>query len=494
MDPVCPPAPTGSGTHPVAAFPTARPRLLGDEELAERLAIETERAARYGRDLAVLAIELGEGAHDLRAVGAAALEGLRLVDFLGTDGPNRLVAVLPETGLAADVPARRLLAIVRALAPRARAGVALHRIDVATSVSLLDSARNAAAAAPIAALHWHSDTLEPLPLGERSVVAVDTAMRAALSRVERLAGSDIPVLVVGETGVGKDVVATALHAWSRRSKQRFVAINCAALADTIFESEMFGYERGAFSGAYTAKVGLLEAAQGGTLFLDEVGELSLSAQAKLLRVLESKTMTRVGAVAERRIDVRIVGATNRDLQSEVSGGRFRQDLYFRLSAASVAVPPLRSRPHDLLPLAHMLLREACERLGRPPLTITEPAQRRLSRHSWPGNVRELRNLMELLAATEPGDTIDEQHLDGPLAGGPERPGEPRGAAPGGEGTPTSFRNIYEEIRELERTRIEQALAASGGVRVKAAALIGMPLRTLITKIKDYGLAPRDARR
>jgi DNA-binding NtrC family response regulator len=324
-----------------------------------------------------------------------------------------------------------------------------------------------------------------LRVGDRSIVVVDPTMQSLFALVERLSASDLPVLVSGETGAGKDVVAEALHAWSSRRGRRLVALNCAAVTDTLFESELFGHERGAFSGAVAAKPGLLESADGGTIFLDEVGDCSLAVQAKLLRVLETKRVARVGSVVERSVDVRLVAATNRDLEEDVAAGRFRRDLYYRLSAAAVIVPPLRDRPLDVPVLAAALLDAACTKLGRAPMRISPEAMNHLRGHAWPGNVRELRNLMEYVAATEPGDRVEEAHVAARLARVEAPSDGPRVAvAKSGSGT---FRNLYEEIRELERTRIAEALAATGGVRVRAAELLGVPLRTFVTKMKEHGI-------
>ncbi|TMA22007.1 MAG: sigma-54-dependent Fis family transcriptional regulator [Deltaproteobacteria bacterium] len=194
-----------------------------------------------------------------------------------------------------------------------------------------------------------------------------------------------------QTGSGKENAAYALHHWSPRREQKLLTVNCAALPEQLIESELFGYERGAFSGADRARAGLFEAANGGTLFLDEVGELSAQAQAKLLRAVESKRISRLGSSEEREIDVRLVAATNRSLESEIKTGRFRQDLFFRLSAATVAIPPLRQRPQDLLLLARRFLEQACAALGRPVPAVAPATLRLLTEHAWPGNVRELKN-------------------------------------------------------------------------------------------------------
>jgi transcriptional regulator with GAF, ATPase, and Fis domain len=292
------------------------------------------------------------------------------------------------------------------------------------------------------------------------------------------------VLVHGETGVGKELAAAALHAWSPRRRARLVALNCAALPEPLLESELFGHERGAFTGAAGVKEGYLEAAAGGTVLLDEVGDCSPEAQAKLLRALETKRITRVGSTVERPIDVRIVAATNRPLEDEVAAGRFRRDLFFRLSAATVVIPPLRDRPLDLPLLARHFLGEARSRLGRPPLALTPAALALLCEHRWPGNVRELKNAMDFVAVTTGLGPVEVADLPSYLLGRSRNGPPSRRAAP----APRIFRNLYDEIRELERTRMQEALTAAGGVRVTAAALIGMPLRTFVTKLKEHGLS------
>jgi DNA-binding NtrC family response regulator len=449
---------------------------------------ETERALRYARPLAIVAVDLGESPADASAVAAKVKGALRLVDVAGWDGPAALVAILPETGHCADVPVRRLLAALAPLAPHARAGLALCPADGCSAEALLDAARTAVCSALGREVAWHKQTSLPVRIGERQVVVADPSMKRLFSLVERLAKSDLPVLVAGETGAGKEIVALALHAWSPRSDHRIVSINCAAIADSLFESELMGHERGAFSGALAAKMGLLESAHAGTVFLDEVGDLPAAAQAKLLRVLETRTVVRVGSTVERPADVRIVAASNRSLKTDVASGRFRQDLYFRLSAATVLVPPLRSRPLDVEPLAQAFLREARERLRRAPIGLSDPVLARLTAYCWPGNVRELRHVMDYLAATVSGDVALLDHLPAPIGD----VDEPTWSAPGpvhpaAATPPGTFRNLYDEIRDLERTRITQALEAAGGVRTRAAALIGVPLRTFVTKLKEHGI-------
>jgi transcriptional regulator with GAF, ATPase, and Fis domain len=262
------------------------------------------------------------------------------------------------------------------------------------------------------------------------------------------------------------------------------------MQETLLEGELFGHEKGAFSGAAAAKPGLLETASEGTVFLDEVGELPLAIQAKLLRALESKRIIRLGGVAEIALDIRIVAATNRDLEEQVKVGRFRQDLYFRLSAATVILPPLRERPREVGLLARSLLAEACAAGGRGPMDLAPATTRALARYAWPGNVRELRNVMQYLAVTVLADVVEPWHLPERMADAPAAPEPPpRDAAPPSAADP-GFRPLADELRDLERTRIVEALDAAGGVKTRAAELIGMPLRTFALKMKQHGIASR----
>jgi transcriptional regulator with GAF, ATPase, and Fis domain len=312
-----------------------------------------------------------------------------------------------------------------------------------------------------------------LQIGARKLVVADPVMQHVYSQLRRLAQSQLAVLIVGETGVGKDLAANALHAWSRRHAKPFVSINCAALPESLAESELFGHERGAFSGATRDKIGLLESASGGTAFLDEIGDLPPAIQPKLLRVIETQKVTRVGSVSERPIDVRIVTATHRDLRVEVDEGRFREDLYYRVGAAVVSLPPLRERPRELPLLVRRFLAEACAQLGRSELAVSDDAMARLLAHRWPGNVRELKNLMEYFAAL----------VDGPLTGAQVAADLGRGAAAGAD---TGGRSLRENKDEFERRHVEAALAASGGNKTQAAKMLQMPLRTLKWKLKRWG--------
>jgi two-component system response regulator AtoC len=326
-------------------------------------------------------------------------------------------------------------------------------------------------------------------LGDREVIVADPAMVRIYELLTRVGRADLTVLLCGETGVGKENAAYAVHHHSPRRAGPFISINCAAIQETLAESELFGHEKGAFSGAAGAKPGLLEAAAGGTVFLDEVGELPLGVQAKLLRAVEARRVTRVGSLRERELDVRIVAATNRDLGAEVRAGRFRRDLLYRLNVATIVLPPLRERPREIAILARVFLDDACRRAARPLLAIAPDAMHALEAHAWPGNVRELRNTMDLIAATVEAGVV--QRADLALAATLGASGEP---APEDARPTSGFRPIRDEIDQLEARRIAEALTATGGVHKRAAELIGMPLRTFTTKLRLYGLGARGAKR
>jgi transcriptional regulator with GAF, ATPase, and Fis domain len=326
-------------------------------------------------------------------------------------------------------------------------------------------------------------------------VIADLEMARLYALVDRLGPADLPVLITGETGCGKELVATALHRRSARCAKPMMSINCAALHAELAESELFGHEKGSFSGAVYARAGVIEASSGSTLFLDEVGELTLSIQAKLLRVLELHRVTRVGETRERDVDVRLVAATNRDLEDEVSNGRFRRDLYFRLSAATLHLPPLRDRPTEIGLLAKTFLDQACDRNKRSNIQLSDDAIEALRAHRWPGNVRELKNVMQYLAATTSEDVLRAEQVRSHLGGDPSVTAQAAASpaarlTPPPPGEPRTFRPLAEEIRELERTRIGEALVATGGNQTRAAELLAMSVRTFFQKAKLYGLTPR----
>jgi transcriptional regulator with PAS, ATPase and Fis domain len=294
-----------------------------------------------------------------------------------------------------------------------------------------------------------------------------------------VAASSVSVLLIGETGVGKEVTAEAIHAQSPRASGPFVRINCASFVESLLESELFGHEKGAFTGADRAKPGLIEAAHTGTLLLDEIGEMPPATQAKVLRVLENREVRRVGAVAARAVDVRFVAATNRDLPRMVAQGTFRSDLYFRLNGVTIPIPPLRERAADIGELTMRFLKEAAERDNLPVPPLSRRAASALAMYAWPGNVRELRNVVERALILSQGRTIEVAHLQ--LTEG-------AGGHSGAVG-PTS---LIADLEQIERDRIVQALASTNGNQTAAAQVLGISRRTLINRLEAYDL-PRPRR-
>ncbi|HMC95446.1 MAG TPA: sigma 54-interacting transcriptional regulator [Polyangia bacterium] len=349
----------------------------------------------------------------------------------------------------------------------------------------------------------HKPTVElpDLTTEKPGVIVRDPAMRAIYEQAARAARSPINVLILGETGVGKEVLAKAIHAHSQRSKGPFLGVNCGAMSESLQESELFGYEKGAFTGAQQARAGLFESAAGGTVFLDEVGELSAGTQAKLLRVLEERVVTRLGSNRPRPIDVRIVAATNRDVEADTGAGRFRQDLFFRLNGISLLIPPLRDRPQEIEPFARMFLAAACREIERAePPALSASALAILREHLWPGNVRELRNAIDRAVVLCIGDTILPEHLPPSLLRAVEARRTPRPPPAGAEAAPTSAPkspgrapDLHREINALEKARILDALERFAGNQTSAARMLGISRGTLIARLNDFAI-PRPRRR
>jgi two-component system response regulator AtoC len=321
------------------------------------------------------------------------------------------------------------------------------------------------------------------PARADALVTQSEAMRQLYQLAERAASGRtaaglVNVLILGETGVGKEVMASWLHRNSPRAEGPFVCINCAALTEGLLESELFGHEKGAFTGATQAKLGLLETAARGTVFLDEIGEMPAALQTKLLRALENREITRVGGLAPRAIDVRFVAATNRDLEAEVTAKGFRQDLYYRLNGITLTIPPLRARSDEIEPLARHFLAEAAGAAGRAPPALSPEAAARLRAHTWPGNVRELRNVIERALILGDGGEIGAAAL--PL---------PAGAAPlpAGAAAPAPEEAGLSPHDRDERQRILEAMAAFGGNQTRAARKLKMARGTLIERLKRYGV-------
>jgi len=319
------------------------------------------------------------------------------------------------------------------------------------------------------------------------IIGDSPALKRTLVQIEAVAATPVNVLILGESGVGKEMVARAIHCGSGRADKPMVKVNCASIPQDLFESEFFGHVKGAFTGAYQDRVGRLQLAAGGTLFLDEVGEIPMSLQSKLLRALQEHEFERVGDDQTVKVDVRVVAATNRDLQAEVKAGRFREDLFYRLSVFPIEVPPLRDRPEDIVPLAAHFLDSICRELGRGELNLTRRQAADLKRHDWPGNIRELKNVLDRAVILSRGDRL---RLDLAMSGSGDR-------VPGPDKAPGDGADYLteEEFRALEKQNMIAVLRHADG-RVwgsdGAAALLGIKPSTLTYRMKAMGISKQEA--
>jgi transcriptional regulator with GAF, ATPase, and Fis domain len=318
-------------------------------------------------------------------------------------------------------------------------------------------------------------TRELAARGLYRIVGESRSWKDVLRHVGRVAASDTTVLITGESGTGKEVVSRLLHQGSPRAEKPFVAINCAALPEQLLESELFGHEKGAFTGAIATKLGRIEQAAGGTLFLDEIGEMSPLVQAKLLRVLEEREFQRLGGTRTLRADVRVIAATNRDLSAAIARQAFREDLYYRLNVFQIAIPPLRERHEDILVLAAAFLDDLGRTMGRPAAGISRDAREWLLAYPWPGNVRELRNAIERAILLSDGGLITREHLPAMPAHDDDRP---RDGSRSGDGM---------NLESLERGHIEKALVRARGNKSQAARLLGLTRSQLYSRLEKYGV-------
>jgi two-component system, NtrC family, response regulator AtoC len=474
----------------------ARPRRLWTHGYFEaRVEDECARAADGGHAFAIVHVKVDRKAV-LPIVETTIAELLRPIDVVATFAAHEYEVLLVETTAAmAAATAREIVERLERVHTRADVAVASYPLDGRTPEALLARAGQNAGAGP--------DT-------ER---VVRNGALAHLERlVDKLAGSTISVLVLGETGVGKEVLARMIHERSPRAKEPFVCLNCASLSESLLESEMFGHEKGAFTGAVAAKAGLLESAEGGTVFLDEVGEMPLSLQAKLLRVLEQREVLRVGALRPRAIDVRFLSATNRDLEQEIARQRFRGDLYYRLNGFSVVIPPLRERVDEIEPLARHFVRNACRQSRTPELDIAPDALALLTSYEWPGNIRELKNTIDRAVLLSGGRTIAPEHLPQEkmarlIESRPSGGWAPFAAVEDVEATvafpgtgnrtipspgPTTP-SLYGEDDAKKRKQIVDALEKCAGNQTAAAKMLGIARQTLVTRLEQYNL-PRPRKR
>ncbi|MFT3693383.1 MAG: sigma 54-interacting transcriptional regulator [Kofleriaceae bacterium] len=443
-----------------AHTPPAR-RLRTHEYFESRLEDECDR----NRPFAIVHI-IGEDSTATRQIASSTLTG---DDVIASYAPGEL-----ELLLLGD--AARGLTVERTL----EAAFAAHNIDV--QIGSAACPRDGREPHVLVARARSRAEGQVLATGDGDVVVADDRMRSLHEMIAQVAQADISVLLQGETGVGKEVFAETIHRRSSRADKPFLKLNCAALQESLLESELFGYERGAFTGANQAKAGLLEVAAGGVVFLDEIGELLPNLQAKLLRVLDEKKLIRVGGLSPRPIDIRIVSATNRDLDADVRAGLFRRDLLYRLNTFSILIPPLRERRDEVLPLAGKFASAIAQRLNRPVPRFTDAAVAMLSSYSWPGNIRELRNVIERAMVLAVGNTIDTHDLpEERMRASVSVPDEPQHHSP-----PRDFDSV-------EKQRILEALETCAGNQTHAATMLGISRRTLINKLDKFAL-PRPRKR
>jgi DNA-binding NtrC family response regulator len=496
--------------------------IQSHEAFQRALEAEMGRARFFGRKLALLWVHARNGEDgNLRKWLPRVRELLRPVDLAALYSADAIEILAPEMGLDQAVELARAIVAPREGEPGLGCGVACFP-DAATSAEKLiavgrEAARSASPEEPVRiaptegprVLFSGAEAPESDVEGD-ALVAKSQPMRIVIETALRVARSVIPVLLHGETGTGKEVLARLIHGASPRRAAPLICVNCGAIPQSLAESTLFGYERGAFTGAMQQQKGVFEAAHGGTVLLDEIGELPAAVQAALLRVTETKRVARVGSTKEIDIDVRLIAATHRDLEAMADAGSFRRDLLYRLNAMTLTLPPLRERPEDIAPLAVKFLERASRGSGRLLFGIRPEALSLLESYAWPGNVRELRNAIERSVAIASSDTIEVRDL-------PERVRAPRGraklteavgsgglpgatfvpgtAAPGGEAGGPEGSNPMPAVRGTFKERMDQleaevligALREAGWNQTEAARRLDMPLRTLQYKIKQHGI-------
>jgi len=457
--------------------PTVRVRRLPTHAYFEgRLEEECDKASSSGRVFAVMRLHVAPGT-SAEALSELVTPWVRAADVLASYGPDEYELILFEhDAKRVDDFSARIVGLLAARNVSARTGVAFFPADARTADGLIARACERVQGRHISATPSSDD------------VRCGPEMRRVHLLAKRAAVSNINVLIVGETGVGKEVLAEIIHGLSPRARQPLVRINCATLTPTLFEAELFGHERAAFTDAREAKPGLLETAEGGTVLLDEIGELPLPLQAKLLRVIETHEVMRVGAVKPRTVDVRFLAATNRVLEDEVARGAFRQDLYYRLNGISLLIPPLRARADEIEPLARSFVENFAKLSERPVPKLSPAAIKLLVAYPWPGNIRELRNTIERALLLSTGDAITPEDLPlEKMRGTPmsmERVSEP---APTSRSAQSFAVPLLDDESRVDYERIVESLSLCSGNQTRAAKLLGMSRRTFCARLKAYGI-------
>ncbi len=457
------------------------------EPFVKRIEDELVRGRTFQRPVSLIMLRArGGDRNQATPLWLRVREELRPVDTLSVYGRSAVLILLPELSLNEALRVAQALARRRPNELELFAGVASFPDGARSAHALIEAARRAARLAQQPERVAHADSSSSAELPASDAVVVSERMQELFRVARRVASRAASVLVLGETGTGKEIIARTIHEAGARRDKPFRALNCGAIPGTLLESVLFGHEKGAFTGAGQACKGVFEQAHGGTLFLDEVGELSLAAQAALLRVLETKTVCRVGASREITVDVRVVAATHCDLEAMVGAGTFRADLFHRLNVLCLSVPPLRERVDEIPSLAEHFLQIAGQDADSSLLGITDDAMDALCRHTWPGNVRELRNVIERAVLLCSGDTLDVADLPERLRGRAVArvdtlPPDPDAGARDADG------GFADHVRAYEVKLITEALRKTRDNQKKAAELLRMPLRTLVHKIRVYGL-------
>jgi two-component system response regulator HydG len=413
---------------------------------------------------------------DLKMEGVDGVEVLRSVRELDPDCPAMIVTAFGTVETA--VEAMKLGAFDFLIKPFAPEVVRL-KVERALELRMTRRARGR-----LEAENAYLRGEEELRFGE--MVGATEAMRRVFAIVERVAPTETSVAIYGESGTGKELVARAIHTRSRRVNGPFIKVNCGALAETLLESELFGHEKGAFTGAIKRKLGRFELADGGTLFLDEIGDISPSLQSKLLRVLQEREFERVGGESTIKVDVRVVSATNKDLSKEVEAGRFREDLFYRLQVVPIHIPPLRERKEDLPILVSHFIAKLAPKTNARVTGIDDAALARLYAYRWPGNVRELGNVIEQALVFADGEKISPDSLPDAVRG--LAPGAPRPAVAGELPVPSGEMALPDLLDDLEKQLILKAFAQAKGVKTETARLLGIKTSALYYKLEKYGIA------
>jgi DNA-binding NtrC family response regulator len=471
--------------------------LEGHDAFVAAVDAEISRARFFGRPLAVLVARAADVEKGLLPRWCPSVRQLlRPVDRIGLYGAGVVEILAPEMRLEEALALAQSIVARREGEPPLACGVAMFPEAGSSTEALVLAAREASRradrdepvrAAPSGVLRTLSSGAEVTPMEDGELVAQSPGMRALAETAMRVARSSIPLLLQGETGAGKEVLARLIHRSGPRRREPLVCVNCGAIPSQLVESTLFGHEKGAFTGALQQQKGVFEAADGGTVLLDEIGELPAPAQAALLRVLETKRVTRVGSVREIEVDVRVIAATHRDLEAMSAAGGFRVDLYYRLGAMVIAIPPLRERREDIALLSGRFLAHATEAARRGPMSIDPEALALLERYAWPGNARELRNALERAVVIAEGDVVTPLDLPERVrAGGAAKAAAPKAESPADLGS-LGVGSLKEQVERFERSAIIAVLRETDGHQTKAARLLDVPLRTLQHKIKSYGL-------